>query len=90
MTAHQNGGVMRTTINIEKDVLNAARELARQEKTSIGEIVSRLLRKSLTGNTPQGPVQSGRSTVAGFRPFPDRGVLITNEVVDSLRDREGL
>ncbi len=81
---------MRTTINIEKDVLDAARELARQEKTSIGEIVSRLLRQSLTGDKVQEPGQSGSCTVAGFRPFPDRGVLITNEVVDSLRDREGL
>ena len=81
---------MRTTINIEKDVLDAARELARQEKTSIGDIVSRLLRQSLTGNTSQGPDSSESCTVAGFRPFPGRGVLITNEVVDSLRDREGL
>ena len=26
----------------------------------------------------------------GFRPLPSRGVLVTNELIDSLRDDEGV
>ncbi len=81
---------MRTTLNIEKDVLDAARELARQEKTSIGQIVSRLLRQAMIGTDLQQQDNSGPGTVAGFRPFPDRGVVISSQLVDELRDREGL
>jgi Arc/MetJ family transcription regulator len=40
---------MRTTLDIDDDVLAAAKELARHEGATAGQIVSRLLRRSLTG-----------------------------------------
>jgi hypothetical protein len=40
---------LRTTLDIDDDLLAAAKELARREHSSAGKIVSRLLRDSLTG-----------------------------------------
>jgi transcriptional regulator len=38
---------MRTTLNLDDDLLRAARSLARQRGESIGTVVSRLLREAL-------------------------------------------
>ncbi len=42
---------MRTTLEIEMDVLSAAKEIALQKQVGIGKVVSELLRQALTGNT---------------------------------------
>lgn len=39
---------MRTTLDIDEDVLTAARELAAAERASLGAVVSRLARRGLT------------------------------------------
>ena len=84
---------MRTTLDIDDDLLAAAKELARREGCTAGEVVSRLLRASLTGQgSTAGFVAPapGRS-VAGFVPFPAReGVVATNDQVNQLRDAEGI
>jgi hypothetical protein len=41
---------MRTTLDIADDVLQAARERARREKKTIGEVVSDLARSALTAS----------------------------------------
>ena len=79
---------MRTTIDIEDDVLAAARELARMQNVSAGQVVSRLLRNALAGETVQGRIETQR--IGGFRPFPARGSIATNDNVDQLRDQEGV
>ena len=83
---------MRTTLDIDDDLLAAAKELARRERSTAGQVVSRLLRHSLTGaQAPTVVARSRRAPVAGFQPFPARtGVVTTNEQVDALRDAEGL
>lgn len=86
---------MRTTLDIDDDLLAAAREIARRERSTAGAVVSRLLRHSLTGAAPVGAGRTARgsrpSSVAGFVPFPAAtGVVVTNEQVDRLRDAEGL
>lgn len=80
---------MRTTLDIEDDVLAAAKELARRQGTSAGQVVSNLLRAALSGEVGKG---DGRSDgVAGFRPFQViRPALVTNEQIDQLRDLDGL
>jgi Arc/MetJ family transcription regulator len=93
MNASLHQRIMRTTIDIDDDLLAAAKELARREKTTAGRMVSRLLRKSLTGGeAPAAPSQKGRQrAAAGFRPFPARkGVVAGNDIVDALRDAEGV
>lgn len=41
------GAAMRTTLNIDDDLLAVARALAEEEGRSLGEVVSRLLRRAL-------------------------------------------
>ncbi len=83
---------MRTTLDIDDDLLAAAKELARRERSTAGQVVSRLLRRSLTGaQAPKASSRSRRPSVAGFQPFPARaGVVVTDEQVNALRDAEGV
>ena len=76
---------MRTTLDIDEDVLQAAKEIARREKKTAGQVVSMLARSALTA--PRG-VQAAREprAVYGFRPFAARGAIVTNELIDSLRE----
>ncbi len=82
---------MRTTIDIEDDVLAAAKELARLQNVSAGQIVSRLVRQALAGPQNAGKLahQIGKANI-GFRPFPSRGAMVTDEQVNALRDQEGV
>ena len=83
---------MRTTLDIDDDVLVAAKELARQKNLSAGQVVSQLLRKVLTGHTENAApsVASAGHSVAGFRPFPAGKAVVTNDAVNRLRDAEGV
>lgn len=78
---------MRTTLDIEDDVLVAAKEMARREHLSAGQVISRLARQSLTARVDQ---QLTAPTVGGFRPLPARGVLVSNDQVNALRETEGI
>ena len=84
---------MRTTLDIDEDVLAAAKELARRQRVSTGTMVSRLLRRGLTGQGRSlqaiGDVESTTSRTAGFRPFPAQRV-VTNDEVNELREAEGV
>ena len=81
---------MRTTLDIEDDVLAAAKELSRQQGRSAGAVISALLRQALTGSVPVTAIERAHESVAGFRPFPSRGRAVTNSGVDALRDTEGV
>jgi hypothetical protein len=76
---------MRTTLDISSDVLQAARERARREKKTIGEVVSDLARAALTA-PPAAPIARSPKALYGFRPFPQRGAIVTNELIDRLRE----
>jgi len=76
---------MRTTLDIDDDVLHAAKELARREKKTAGAVISELARKALTAQ----PQCAGKSkAVHGFRPFPRRGGIVTNATIDKLREED--
>jgi len=79
---------MRTTLDIETDVLSAAKDLARQKNVGVGKVVSELLRQALTGNIR--PDVAPSVSVTGFEPFPARGVVVSNELINRLRDAEGI
>lgn len=81
---------MRTTIDIEDDVLAAAKDIARQQHTSVGKVISDLVRQTLTGAAHAQTVASETASTTGFEPFPARGVIVTNELIDRLRDAEGI
>lgn len=78
---------MRTTLDIEDDVLLAAKDMARREKLTAGQVISRLARLALTARADQ---QASAPTVAGFRPLAAVGLLVTNEQVNALREAEGV
>ncbi len=81
---------MRTTIDIDPDVLNAAREIAREKNVAVGRVVSALMREALAGRANTSVSNSSDATLTGFEPFPARGVVVTNELIDRLRDAEGV
>ena len=81
---------MRTTLNIDDDVLIAVKEVAARQSRSAGAVVSSLLRQSLS-HSDQSSSGGGTEPEAefGFRPFPKRGGLVTNELIDRLREETG-
>ncbi len=80
---------MRTTLNIADDVLLAVRERARREKRSAGEVLSDVARSGLIHGTQVDEIAEGQSFY-GFEPFPQRGDLVSNELIDRLREEEGV
>jgi hypothetical protein len=80
---------MRTTIDIADDVLMAAKELAKREKKTAGQVISELARRGLQGERrmSEGDVD-GPGEFFGFRPLPPRGVVVTNELVQRLLDED--
>ena len=74
---------MRTTLDIADDVLLAAKERARRENKTAGEVISELARQALTAPRPNAVAEP--TAVYGFKPFASRGNVITNELIDRLR-----
>ena len=75
---------MRTTLDIEDDVLFAAKDLARRERKTAGQVISELARKGLSGGA--GAHASEPRAVYGFRPFPQEGRVVSNELINKLRE----
>ena len=78
---------MRTTLNIEDDVLYAVKERARREKRTAGEVLSELAREALTGQHWADEIAEGESFY-GFEPLPHRGPAVSNAIIEELRDEE--
>ena len=76
---------MRTTLDIDNDVLHAAKERARREKKTLGEVISDLARKALTA-PPNAPAARAPKAIYGLRPFAKRGGIVTNDLIDKLRE----
>jgi hypothetical protein len=72
---------MRTTLKIDDDILEAARTLARHQKTSVGEVISDLARQSLD----PAPVFNTRNGIPQL-PRRGKGKPVTMELVNRLRD----
>lgn len=91
---------MRTTLDIADDVLFAAKEIAQREKKPLGVIISDLARRAFLTppNAPSegdatdlaAPQVSERLATYGIRPLPARGGIVSNELIDRLRDAEGI
>lgn len=87
---------MRTTLDIADDVLFAAKEMAKREKKLLGQIISELARRAFAGASdpghppPNTPQVSERLASYGIHPLPQRGGIVTNELIDRLRDAEGI
>jgi len=81
---------MRTTLDIELDILSAAKEIAAKEKTTAGRVISRLARQGMlaskapSAGEPTVVVRNGVPVIAGT------GHPITLEHVRKLMDEEGV
>lgn len=80
---------MRTTLNVDEDVLLAARERARREKRTVGQVLSDLARQALTGQYAAADADEGE-IFHGFEPFPHRGAAVSNALIDQLREDEAV
>ncbi len=81
---------MRTTLDIDDDVLMAVKELARRESKSAGKIASSLIRSAIVGDGGQQNHQVNESGAKyGFKPFAKRGGIVTNKDIDKLREELG-
>ncbi len=69
---------MRTTLDIDDDVLTAAKQLAEKRKSTAGEVVSDLVRQALTTSLIPDEEPRYRN---GFRLLPRTGKIITSEMV---------
>ena len=78
---------MRTTLDIADDVLQAARERAQREKKTVGAMISDLARRALT-SPPEAHSVKEPEAVYGLRPFAPRGGIVTNELIDKLREED--
>ena len=74
---------MRTTLDIDDDVLAAAKELASGQKTTAGKVISDLARKALTELLCEKIKYRN-----GFPAYPKRGGIVTPELIDRLADEE--
>jgi len=72
---------MRTTLDIDDDVLAAAKDLTSGQKTTAGKVISDLVRKALT--QPQSRKVIYRN---GLPVLPRRGGIATPELVDRLAE----
>jgi hypothetical protein len=72
---------MRTTVDIEEDVLAAAKEIAGRRGVSIGRVLSDLARQALS----QRDAPATRNGVPLFPVQPGAGI-VTLELVNKLRD----
>jgi hypothetical protein len=80
---------MRTTLDIDDDVLSAAKELAKARKSTAGEVISELARRALTQpaepSAAKGP--GGAIFKNGWWVLPRRGgPPVTSELVQRLLD----
>ena len=75
---------MRTTLDIADDILQAARERARRDRTTVGAVVSALARQALNA-AATAPAVKEPTALYGLRPIQSRGGVVTNELIDKLR-----
>jgi len=75
---------MRTTLDIDQDVLQIAKEMAALRKTTAGKVLSDLARQGLR---PPDVTPSTRNGVPLLPPRPDERP-VSMELVNKLRDQE--
>ena len=83
---------MTATLELESDALAEAEKLARKQGKPLGRVVSDLLRTAMTPllEAERAELQRLYETT-GFHPFPRRNdLVVTDELVNAIRDEEGI
>ena len=76
---------MRTTLNVDDDILEVAKDIANIHRISVGRALSDLARRGL-----RTPIGMRKDPVSGFWVFdvPDDAPVITTEAVQRVIDQE--
>ncbi len=77
---------MRTTLDIDDDVLTMVKDIARAQKKTAGEVISDLTRQALRG--PAAAEQRVVDFVVrdGWVVLPSRGGVVTKEQIEQIID----
>ena len=75
---------MRTTLDIDQDVLQAAKEIATNRGTTAGKVLSELARKGMSS----GKEVQVRNGVPLIPRGPEGSPRLTMEMVNALRDED--
>ena len=83
---------MRTTLDIDDDILAAAEEPAGRERTTTGKLASDVMCEALQARSHPAPADRPRRAlhVHGFNPIPAGGAVVTDELVNELREKAGI
>ena len=83
---------VRTTLDIDEDVLLAAKELAAKERKSTGKVVSDLVRQGILAGKKPPPRTAGQAyrMKNGIPVLPSRGEVVTTAQIRQLMDAEGI
>ncbi len=78
---------MRTTIDIDDDVLAAAKDIARAEGKTMSQVISERARKALTADAAGFAEQAASFDAATWPTFPDRGgPPVTTELIRKIEE----
>jgi len=80
---------VRTTLDIDADVLQAAKELAKRDGSTTGEMISTLARRGLASSIAGSGSSKTDQLRGGVPVLPSRGEIITLEDVQKIADEEG-
>ena len=78
---------MRTTLDIDDDVLQAAKELAERERTTAGQVLSDLARRGILCRNSHQEESGDEAFVIknGLPVLRSRGRIVTNEMVKQIQ-----
>jgi len=76
---------VRTTLDLDQDVLLAAKEIAARSKRTAGAVISEVFRRGLHA-APSTAADPGKKVAAGFEVIPANGRVVTAALVRRLRD----
>jgi predicted DNA-binding ribbon-helix-helix protein len=79
---------MRTTLDLDQDVLLAAKEIAARSKRTAGKVISEIFRRGLhASDVSTAPSRRARANVAaGFEVMAAGKRVVTAQLVSKLRD----
>ena len=80
---------MRTTLDIDVDVLTAAKEVAKREHKTAGQFISQLAREALQARALRDAAERPCEAL-GFRAIPAGGATVTSQLVNEMRDELGI
>jgi hypothetical protein len=81
---------MRTTLDIDPDVLHAAKELATKDKSTAGRVISEMFRRGIQQLRTPNSTDQEHVVKNGIPLMPSRGELVTSEHIRRIMDEEGI